>query len=101
METAPIEYAGQITGEPLEIRVYPGADGVFSLYEDSGDGYDYEKGKYNRIKLEWNDRSGVLTIGPAGHNFPQSILNRRCLIRAGEALREISYTGKPLRLEMG
>ncbi|MDR1175117.1 MAG: DUF5110 domain-containing protein [Treponema sp.] len=101
METAPLEYAGQVTGEPLEIRVYPGADGVFSLYEDSGDGYDYEKGTYNRVKLEWNDRSKVLTIGPAGHSFPQSILNRHCLIRVGKALREISYTGKPLRIEMG
>jgi alpha-D-xyloside xylohydrolase len=98
-ETAPLEYAGQVSPEPLEIRICPGADGSFSLYEDSGDGYDYERGRYNRITLEWNDRDRTLTMGPAEYRFPQSILNRPCRIRAGKALREVTYTGKPLRIE--
>jgi alpha-D-xyloside xylohydrolase len=101
VETAPLEYAGQVSGEPLEIRVYPGADGSFSLYEDSGDGYDYEKGNRNRITLEWNDRDRILTMGPGEYRFPQSILNRPCLIRAGKTLREIRYTGKPLQVMLG
>jgi alpha-D-xyloside xylohydrolase len=99
-ETAPIEYADQITGEPLEIRVYPGADGSFSLYEDSGDGYDYETGCCNRVKLEWNDQDRILTIGPAGYSFSRSILNRPWTIRAGNTQREVPYTGKPLRLKL-
>lgn len=101
VETAPLEYAGQVTGEALELRIYPGADGSFSLYEDSGDGYDYETGRYNRVKLEWNDRDRILTMGPAEYPFPQSILNRPCLIRAGNTLRDLVYTGKPLRIELG
>jgi alpha-D-xyloside xylohydrolase len=100
VETAPLEYAGQVSGEPLEIRVYPGADGSFSLYEDSGDGYDYEKGNRNRITLEWNDRDRILTMGPGEYRFPQSILNRPCLIRAGKTLREIRYTGKTLQVTL-
>jgi alpha-D-xyloside xylohydrolase len=99
-ETALLEYSGQVGGEPMEIRVYPGADGAFSLYEDSGDGYDYEKGSRNRISLEWNDRDRILTIGPGEYNFPQSILNRPCLIRTGKTLREIRYTGEPLRITL-
>ncbi|MDR1948067.1 MAG: DUF5110 domain-containing protein [Spirochaetaceae bacterium] len=97
METAPLEYAGELTTEPLEIRVYPGADGSFILYEDSGDGYDYEKGKYNRILLEWKDSERIFTIGPAEFVFPQSLRNRPCLIRVENLQVEIIYTGEPVR----
>ncbi|MDR1445633.1 MAG: DUF5110 domain-containing protein, partial [Treponema sp.] len=95
MESAPIEYAGEVSGKPLEIRVYPGADGDFTLYEDSGDGYDYEKGKNNRIRMTWKDRERLFTIGASEHDFPQSLRNRPCVVRIGNREREIVYTGQP------
>ncbi len=49
-----IEYAGQAT-DPIELRIYPGADGDFTLYEDSGDGYGYERGAHATIPIHWND----------------------------------------------
>ncbi len=57
-----IEYAGQAT-DPIEVRVYPGADGDFTLYEDEGDSYRYTHGAYSTIALHWNDASRTLTIG--------------------------------------
>jgi len=48
-----------------EIRVYPGKDADFALYDDDGTSYDYEKGKGSVTKLHWNDASGALTV-PAG-----------------------------------
>jgi len=72
-----IEYAGQ-AAEPIELRIYPGANGDFTLYEDEGDSYRYEKGAHALIPLHWDDASRTLTIGAregsyagmaAGHTF--------------------------------
>ena len=52
-----IEYAAQDPGGPVELRIYRGADGKFDLYEDAGDGYEYEKGQHSLIPLRWDDRS--------------------------------------------
>ena len=50
-----LQYADQSPEGPLEIRVYPGADAKFTLYEDAGDGYGYERGEYTATCLEWDD----------------------------------------------
>ena len=55
---------------PLEIRIYPRADGEFTLYEDENDNYDYEKGKYSVITFKWNDAKNVLTISDRKGSFP-------------------------------
>ena len=72
-----IEYAGQAT-DPIELRIYPGADGNFTLYEDEGDSFRYEKGSHATIPIHWDDATHTLTLGgrdgsypgmPAGHTF--------------------------------
>jgi alpha-D-xyloside xylohydrolase len=47
----------------LRVEVWPGADGSFTIYEDEGTNYDYEKGEYSTIPLTWSDAEGTLTIG--------------------------------------
>jgi len=59
-----IQYAGQKRADTLEIRVYAGANGSFTLYEDEGDNYNYEKGLYNTTRFIWNDASKTLAIQP-------------------------------------
>lgn len=49
----------------VQLEVYPGHDGEFTLYLDSGDGYDYEKGIYAQIPMEWKDCAGELILGKA------------------------------------
>jgi alpha-D-xyloside xylohydrolase len=56
--------------DPVEIRIYPGADCEFTLYEDENDGYDYEKGMYSTIEFKWNDSDHRLTIGKRRGDFP-------------------------------
>jgi alpha-D-xyloside xylohydrolase len=72
-----IEYAGQ-AADPIELRVYPGADGSFNLYEDEGDSYRYTDGAYTTIPIRWDDAARTLSFGPrqgsykgmaAGHTF--------------------------------
>jgi alpha-D-xyloside xylohydrolase len=56
--------------DPLEIRIYPGADASFSLYEDDNISYGYEKKEYSRIAFSWSDAKRELTIGGRTGSFP-------------------------------
>jgi alpha-D-xyloside xylohydrolase len=58
-----IQYTGEKSNDTLEIRIYRGANATFSLYEDEGDSYNYEKGKYTVIPFKWNEQLKQLTIG--------------------------------------
>ncbi len=64
-----IQYATQSI-DPLEIRIYPGQDGHFTLYEDAGDGYEYESGQYSTIDFDWNESARQLTIGARKGTYP-------------------------------
>jgi alpha-D-xyloside xylohydrolase len=55
-----------------EIRVYPGKDADFTLYDDDGTSYDYEKGKGTNTKLHWSDASGALTVPTGDKAFAKS-----------------------------
>lgn len=57
-----IQYATESI-DPLEIRIYKGKNGTFTLYEDAGDGYDYETGAYSTIQFTWDDAGKKLTVG--------------------------------------
>jgi alpha-D-xyloside xylohydrolase len=71
-----VQYALEQPADPLELRVYPGADGRFTLYEDEGDNYDYEKGKYATIPISWNDAQNTLEIGKRQGSFPGMLKER-------------------------
>tara|TARA_R110000868_G_scaffold21548_2_gene89236 strand:- start:7322 stop:8122 length:801 start_codon:yes stop_codon:yes gene_type:complete len=56
--------------DPLEIRIYPGADGTFVLYDDEKDNYNYEKGMFATIKFNWEDKTKTLTIEKREGSYP-------------------------------
>lgn len=64
-----IQHTGELPGKELEIIVYPGKDTDFTLYEDEGDSYNYEQGAFTTIKLTWNDKKKVLTLGKRTGKF--------------------------------
>jgi len=66
---APTEYAQQ-ANDPIELRIYAGADGDFTLYEDEGDSYNYEKGAYATVKLHWDEAALTLSVGERQGKFP-------------------------------
>ena len=70
-----IQYATH-SADPLEIRVYKGANGAFTLYEDAGDTYDYEKGQYAQIPFSWDDAAQQLTIGARTGSFTGMLASR-------------------------
>ena len=62
--------------DPIELRVYRGADGEFTLYEDENDNYNYEKGVYATIPFRWDEAKQTLTIGDRKGEFPGMLPTR-------------------------
>jgi alpha-D-xyloside xylohydrolase len=71
-----LEYVAQKPADPIELRIYTGANGNFNLYEDEGDTYDYEKGSYAVIPMHWDDTTHTLTIGARKGSFPGMLQHR-------------------------
>jgi alpha-D-xyloside xylohydrolase len=99
------QWQDEVPDDPIEWRIYPGADGRFTLYEDAGDSYDYEKGARSAIDLVWNDGARRLSIGRRRGGFPGMLERRRfhiVLVRSDHGVgigptvnpdREILYEG--------
>jgi len=72
-----MQYTGETPADNLEVRVYEGDNGTFTLYEDEGDNYNYEKGAYATITFSWNDAKKVLTISDREGSFPGMLAQRK------------------------
>ncbi len=70
------EWSTEKPADPIEVRIYRGADGDFTLYEDENDNYNYEKGAYATIPLHWDDAKQALTIGDRKGQFPGMLESR-------------------------
>ncbi|MBN2093255.1 DUF5110 domain-containing protein [candidate division KSB1 bacterium] len=71
-----VQYATEKNWDNLEIRIYPGANGKFTLYEDENDNYNYEKGVYSTITFKWDDAKKTLTINNRKGSFPGMLKER-------------------------
>ena len=71
-----LQYSSEKPADPIELRIYRGANGKFTLYEDQGDTYDYEKGKYATIPISWDDAKRTLEIGTRTGDFPGMLKER-------------------------
>lgn len=72
-----VQYSTEKKWNNLEIRIYPGADGEFVLYEDENDNYNYEKGAYSIIKFTWDDAKRTLNIADRKGTFPGMLKSRK------------------------
>jgi alpha-glucosidase (family GH31 glycosyl hydrolase) len=92
------QYTGEKVDEPLELRIYPGATGSYLLYEDDGESFRYRRGEWMGIQIGWSDEQRVLTLrlAPGSRMLPP--LERRIIVRAGEAVRPVLFTGRPLEV---
>ena len=99
-----IEYSTEKSTEPLEIRIFPGTDAVFELYEDENNNSNYENGKYSIIPFAWNNKKQILTIGERKGEFEGMILKRSFTILFGadytKAPETIIYSGKAVTIKI-
>ena len=96
-----MQYVGEKSWNNLEIRIYPGADGEFSLYEDEGDGYNYEQGYYSNIIFTWTDRTRTLHISARQGGYKGMLLDRKfTLVLPDGTTRTIDYNGNQIELKL-
>ena len=94
-----VQYVSEKPWDALEVRVYPGADGRFTLYEDEGDGYAYEQGACSEIEFTLKGRT--LTVGERRGSFPGMLRERtfRIVTPDGRS-QEISYDGSSRSIKL-
>ena len=95
-----MQYVGEKAWDHLEIRIYPGADGSFTLYEDEGDNYNYEKGVYATIPFSWNDKTSSLTVGSRQGSYPGMLVSRQfTFVLPDGTSKNVSYNGESLTIK--
>jgi alpha-glucosidase/alpha-D-xyloside xylohydrolase len=96
------QYTGEKVDGPLEVWVYPGANGAFSLYEDDGETFDFRRGEFMRINMAWNDSQRQLTMRLANGSRMLEPTKRQVIVHvAGEsATREAVFEGRPVELKL-
>jgi alpha-D-xyloside xylohydrolase len=107
-----IEYATEKPADSIELRIYPGADGEFTLYEDENDNYNYENGMYATFTLKWNNKNRQLTISDTKGKFNGMLKNRIfniVVVQQGHGTdtdvtaqidKSIHYTGKLVTIDL-
>ncbi|MGA2229600.1 MAG: glycoside hydrolase family 31 protein [Tepidisphaeraceae bacterium] len=65
-----VNYAREKVEAPIELRIYRGNDGAMTLYEDAGDGYNYENGEHAEIPITWTEATGKLSFGRRVGQYP-------------------------------
>lgn len=71
-----MQYSDEKPASEITLYVYAGQNGAFTLYEDEGVNYNYEKGQYATIPFTYNEADGTLTIGDRTGEFPGMLKQR-------------------------
>lgn len=90
-----MQYTSERPWDDMTLRVYPGADADFTLYEDEGDGYNYLDGKYSEIPMKWDDRKRTLIISARRGEYPGMLQTRTFHVQLPDnTVKTITYKGK-------
>ena len=103
-----VQYSDEKPWNNLELRIYPGKDGKFTLYEDEGDNYNYEKGHFSEIQFSWDDNKRTLTIHERKGEYKDMLKKRSFRIVIGakgdkepkKFDKTVTYEGKKLTVKM-
>ena len=95
-----MQYTSEKSWDDLEIRIYPGADGTFVLYEDEGDNYNYEKGVFATIAFQWNNKTQTLTIGNRQGTYPGMLESRHFTVVLPDGRQQrVAYGGSSVEVK--
>jgi alpha-D-xyloside xylohydrolase len=105
-----LQYATEKVADPIELRIYTGANADFVLYEDENDTYNYEQGKFATIAMNWNDAEKTLTIKDRKGDFPGMLKDRTFRvvlvtpkngtgIEPAKQADEVKYSGKEVKFK--
>ncbi len=96
-----LQYSNEKAWDNITLTVYPGANADFTLYEDEGDGFNYQQGQYTEIPMSWNDRSRTLTIGQRKGSFSGMLTSRTFnVVLTGGQTKTVTYSGKKISVKL-
>ncbi len=100
-----VQYSTEKPADPVELRIYPGADASFTLYEDENDNFNYRNGLYQKITFRYNDSEKTLTISSPEGSFPGSLSQRTFhVVKVGmvsdNAPQTVHYSGEEIIVEL-
>jgi alpha-D-xyloside xylohydrolase len=90
-----LQYTGEKPADPIVLYVYAGADGAFTLYEDDGTTYGYERGESARIPLRWDDATRTLSFGAREGAFPGMLEQRTFEVVLVSPTRSVGFSFEP------
>lgn len=90
-----LQYTSQKAPDPITLLVYAGRSASFSLYEDDGVSYAYEHGQYSRIRIDWDDAAGTLSIGPREGQFSGMLAKRSFRVVLVSAAKPVPFSFEP------
>jgi alpha-D-xyloside xylohydrolase len=91
-----LQYTAEKPPDPITLRIYGGADASFTLYEDDGLSYGYEKGAFARIPLHWDDANRTLTLGKREGSFNGMLKDRTFNIVLITKTKPVAYAFEPV-----
>lgn len=96
------QYDGEEVDGPLRLRVYPGADGRFVYYEDDGNSFDYQKGDWMGIRLDWDDkvRRLALQLEPGSQMRPPAVRRIEARLMPDGEPRSLAFNGTPIEIRL-
>lgn len=94
-----IQYTSEKATDPLTLFVYTGRDAAFSLYEDEGTNYNYEKGAFSTIDFNYEEKGKTLTISDRKGSFSGMLQNRtiRVIVISPKSAKPLNFTQKAMR----
>ncbi len=107
-----MEWSDERPANTIQLFVYAGRDGRFTLYEDEGTNYNYEKGRYAIIDFSYDEETRTLTIGRRQGSFDGMLEHRKFNIvyktpqattrdlNVDEAGRLVDYDGNELKIRL-
>lgn len=99
--TGPVkQYVDERVNEPLTVRIYPGNDAAFLLYEDDGRSFNYRRGEWMGIQMNWNDARRKLSLHLANGSRMLPPFPRVCEVKLNEVTRRIVFAGKETEVSL-
>lgn len=93
------QYIEEKSDEPLSVSVYPGSDGSILLYEDDGKSFDYRKGAWMGIQIDWNDAQRTMTLSLAAGSRMLPPHSRKIEVKMQEAVRQVAFEGRKIEVK--
>jgi alpha-glucosidase/alpha-D-xyloside xylohydrolase len=92
------QYTGEKVGGPLTLVVYPGTDGAFTLYEDDGATFNYQRGEWMKIQINWNNarRTLSLRLATGAKMLPPLQRQIEARLASEKTTRNVVFAGRPM-----